>query len=368
MIKKIKNLPWGAISGVIGAIITMSAAYISLRKPVPMIKADMISESNVLDVHTPLEELAILFQGEDIQENNLNLRILTTRFENTGDINIRQGDFDQRNSWGLRLSNGQIIRARLIDSNSKHIRENLNPKRAGIDSVAFETIIFDKRDHFTIEILVIHPKDTLPEVAHFGKIAGIDSIAINEFVPKESTPSFIKEAFAGDLKVQSGRLIAYSLSTILLMVLMVWVSVQLDDRKMAKEKTERKLLVQQNTKGRIKIKKGGVAEYLAESYIEGGRTSLTDLLKLLEDKERLAAIIRRFSPDESMDELEFEEDLITALPQIDIYGRYRLYRAFVPRLLDSPAVRLTDSGEIEINEVQIQKILGFIKMLKGEEE
>lgn len=157
---------------IIGALLAIWAAYDQFFKK-PNILSQIINEINVLDVHKSLKDLQIIFQGDNIQEKNLNLRIYRIEIENNGGTNIIQNDFDQNDSWGIKVEKGRIIEARLVDSNSEYINKNLSPQIQDSDIVKFNKIIFDKGDFFTIELLVLHDKDTPPVLYRIGKIAGI---------------------------------------------------------------------------------------------------------------------------------------------------------------------------------------------------
>src|SRR5260370_7338037 len=109
-------------------VIGLVALYYTVRRTRTNLVVDVTSESNVMDVRTPLKDLSILFQGQDIQKQNSNLRILGVRLVNDVDTNILQNFFDSRIPWGLRTDGGQLIQPRVTESTSQSLSDNLHPK------------------------------------------------------------------------------------------------------------------------------------------------------------------------------------------------------------------------------------------------
>ena len=77
--------------GTLGAVLT----YLALQQPEPEVALETIGETNVLDLRRPLQDLNIVFRGQNVQEQNLNLRILTISVANIGDVDILPSHYDQ---------------------------------------------------------------------------------------------------------------------------------------------------------------------------------------------------------------------------------------------------------------------------------
>ena len=155
----VKKIPWSFIGVIIALISVAFAIYSWVYGRQPNISFEITNEANVLDVHKPLKDLNISFQGEDIQEKNLNLRILTIRIENTGRENILQNHYDLHDIWGFQVMDGKIIEIRLMDTNSEYLKENLSPRLLKEDTVQFIKTIFEKGKFFTLEALILHTRD-----------------------------------------------------------------------------------------------------------------------------------------------------------------------------------------------------------------
>lgn len=147
--------------------------YYVFYTPQPKITYTILSDSNIVDLHKPLEDLKILFQNEDIQKDNLNLKIYTLKISNSGTKNILETHYASDENWGIKITEGRIIESRLIESNSDYLKRNLNPKIVDDKTINFKKVILDSNDYFTLELLVLHPKDSDINLIPFGKISGI---------------------------------------------------------------------------------------------------------------------------------------------------------------------------------------------------
>ena len=83
LLKRIKNpFAWTIIS----TIIALLGLYAAIREPETDLSIELISAVSVLDINKSVKDLNILFQGQDIEKNNLILKILSIRFTNTGGV------------------------------------------------------------------------------------------------------------------------------------------------------------------------------------------------------------------------------------------------------------------------------------------
>jgi hypothetical protein len=192
-------------------VIGLVALYYTVRRTRTNLVVDVTSESNVMDVRTPRKDLSILFQGQDIQRENSNLRIVGVRLVNEGDTNVLESYFDSRIPWGLRIDGGRLIEARVTGSSSQYLSENLHPKVSRSDEVDFDKVIFDRGKYVALELLVLHDKNVEPQIRAVGKIAGMDAIPIRNSFRERDQEGFGTKVFKGPIAVQIARTIAYFL-------------------------------------------------------------------------------------------------------------------------------------------------------------
>ena len=206
----------------------------------PNITFDIVNDANVLDVHKPLSELNIYFQGEDIQQKNLNLRIISVKIENTGNVDILQNFYDENVIFGLQIDGGHIIESRLIFSNSDYLTSNLNLKIVN-NTIEFSKPILEKNKYFIVEILVLHDKDKGPTIVPLGKIAGIERMDVTKSYTERQT--FFDDVFSGSSLVQSVRLVVYTFFAFIGLVFIAMVQEIMDDFMESRRLHKRTLLV-----------------------------------------------------------------------------------------------------------------------------
>lgn len=226
--KKLGSWAWKII-GVFVVFLAIWSAYDQYLKR-PSIFSQIVSEINVLDINRPLRDLQILFKGNNIREKNLNLRIYRVKIDNNGGTNITQNDFDQNDSWGIRIERGNIIETRLIESNSEYISSNLSPQIQDSSVVRFNKIIFDKGGSFTVELLVLHDKDIPPILYRIGKMAGIQENESKILALEHSEPFWATFLYGGWF-VNSVRFVVYGLAAILILFAVLVVVIKLQEKR-----------------------------------------------------------------------------------------------------------------------------------------
>lgn len=231
---------WSFVGVILALILGLFSIYVFFDGENPNITFDIINEVNVFDVHKPLDELNIYFREEDIQQKNLNLRIISIKIENTGNLDILQNFYDENVVFGLQVDNGQIIESRLVDSNSKYLMSNLNLETVN-NTVEFSKLIFEENKYFIIEILVLHDKNEGPTLVPLGKIAGIEKMEVKKSYTERQ--SFFDAVFSGSLVVQMIRLPIYLLTFFAFLLFIALISDQIDKRRIRRRKHQRSLLV-----------------------------------------------------------------------------------------------------------------------------
>jgi hypothetical protein len=300
-----KNLAW--IIGIIGVSLTIFfgifGLYSFFHERKPNISVEITNETNVLDVRKPIKALSITFQGEDIQEKALNLRIYRIRIENVGAIDILQNHYDKDDIWGLKIEGGKIIEVRLVDSNSEYLNENLNPQLFDPDTIKFNKIIFERERFFTIEMLVLHSKKKPPRIISLGKIAGIDKIVPSITWLEQEKESFLNKISYGNIFIHGLRFFAYLCVLSLLLVLAgIFVSI------FTSIKTKRRTKI---VKRRLQIDTEEETEnmkLILDAYVRGGIDYLKQFRNLLEDEKAVLLTIQKENEQKDYNKIVNELD------------------------------------------------------------
>ena len=289
-----KILPWSVLGLIATVILGVPGIYFASREKSPEVVFEVVSESNVLDIHKPLKDLSISFRGQDLQEKQQNLRIITVAVSNRGELSIKQPDFDQQKPWGLAVRNAEIIeQPRLISASSEYIRDNLHPKTSkDNDSVEFNKIIFEKGKSFTIELRVLHSADKEPQLVPLGKIAGLDKQVVIRNTGAEKEPSFWGQVFSGGMGIQATRTGIYFVGTIFLLLVVAGTSVTIGEKR---HKQKRRRREQQTTEylqplldGRNEREKEVIWKLFKDS--DGMIKKLARLQNVLSDGETLGIV------------------------------------------------------------------------------
>ena len=200
---------FAALTFVVSVSLALFFGLSNLGEPDPKMTYEILREIDVLDVRTPVEDLRITFQNEDIQVENLNLRIYAMRVVNNGEVDILQTQYDQDQIWGLQVVDGRVIEARLIEASSSYLIAKANPQVIGENIVEFDKAIVEKGQFFAFNMLVVHAKDVTPAIIPLGKIAGIDEIVLTRVPVKAEGPGFLSDLFGGGWAVQLVRAILF---------------------------------------------------------------------------------------------------------------------------------------------------------------
>jgi hypothetical protein len=338
--------------------------YAYLHTPKPSILFETISESNVLDVHKPLENLKIYFKNEDIQKKNLNLRIITIKISNNGEVNILQSSYDQKLKWGFKISNGKIINdAKIISSNSEYLKENLSPKVVGDNIVELEKVIFEKGNYFTIELLVLHKKDLPPQLSYIGKIAGIENINPIKTWEKSLEPNIFKKFFYGGLLINVMRPIIYSICIIFLIIIIV---LSYEGFRLLKDKLE-----QERRKKEIVHLLGGEPQdekikMITDIYIRDGVSELNRIKALISNEKELKRLIKLWKLDHAYykkrKEFSIKKGEVNDIDELTIHPKFKRYwhGPFFDDLLDKKVIEFNQQDDEIIIDSDFMKTLSMV--------
>jgi hypothetical protein len=270
----------------IGIAIGLVSLYYEWRGNVTHMSIDIAAESNVLDVRHPMADLSILFQGRDIEAEKSNLKVLTVRIVNDGSANILENDFDSRTPFGLWVEGGRVIRAQVVGGNSPYLSENIHPLVEGTDRIALDKVIFDKGKFVSLEVLVLHPKGSEPNLRPLGKIAGLEQISITRSFEDHNQRSLLDQVFSGPLAVQISRGIAYTIFALISIFLLGFLiaglaSIPGKRAKRKRQRTANQLPVLDSPSQEKKRKA------IEDIYIEYGLEGLNRAQRLLSDEGHL---------------------------------------------------------------------------------
>ncbi|MGO8990102.1 MAG: hypothetical protein ACLQGU_04460 [bacterium] len=356
-----------ALGFIIALLMALYMVYdIFIADKYPQIYFDVFTNTAVLDIKEDLPKLKILFEGLNIKEQNLSLRIVSVKVVNDSSQHIRKIDYDTEDPIGFRVQPGEIIRTNLTDTSNDYLAKNLTFSYPTNNVVHFKDIIFDAHQFFVIKLLVLHPANQIPTVSPIGHIAGMKKILVRESYKDFGRVSFWAKALSGSLGIQLFRMVVYFLGSILLFLVLV-IPPSLIDDKLHKRKQKRvvkefKESGQLNESDEYIFKTymtKGVWVLLSMQYLAASQETLNKALSAYREWQKIPQEIRTeaeyglYAPDVIRDTFSYEvyktEDLISA-GFIKISGESGAVDPHMKDTLDRFVLFLKNKGMISIKD------------------
>jgi hypothetical protein len=348
LLEKEKRYAW-SLTGVIVSVLSLLVAYLLSAEKRPNVSLSVVNESNVLDVHAAVRDLEVLFQRQDLEKAHLNLKIVTVRLQNVGDVDILQGQYDSFQSWGFGITPGRIIQVRVVGGNSDYLVNSLRPTIVNNSAVRFEKVILERKRFATIEILVVHPKSSQPFLFPFGKIAGIDRIRVDRRAAGAEEGSIWIRSIAGSLGVQAIRVLVYTLAFFLLVILFAGTLAAVDTRRAEHAKRRRKQIAAEIRHGISSSTKEH--ELFLDLFENGGERLLTRAGHIIDSPAQLTVtaceVQSRLEPKNEMAQRHADLMLSDNIEANRIYGHDRY---ITRKLLDAGAIQWNRDNEAYVSE------------------
>src|SRR5712692_10179674 len=290
---------WSFFGAVIG-LVALAATFASLRERQPAVRFALISDSNVLDVHKPMAALDILYDGVSLQRNNLTLRVLTIRVENSGDVDVLQSHYDTESPWGLHLTAGRVVSANVVAASSEYLRNRFSARVSSETDVTLSKAILDRGSHALVEILVlVRPGESLV-VTPIGKIAGIPALRMTREIQR-AQGGFWARTLGGSPFTQFSRLVIYGVAFIVgclcisgLVVAIVEVLWSSPNHERRRRRTVKRLFRDVSADARSQC-------VIASVYVRGDLMELRRFGELLTDRARLQELLDTMPEEERRD-------------------------------------------------------------------
>ena len=280
---------WGALITIASFVIAIVSVVLSVQEPQSDVTFEVLSETSLLDVRRPLQDLNVSFRGEDIQESNLSLRIVAINVTNSGEVDLNSSHFDAEVEWGVKLEGAEVLETRLIDANSAYLKDRVTLRPKGSDTILFPQLIFEKDDFFVIEVLLLHSRDNVPSVFPVGKIAGIDEINVKSRSLIREDVGFFAQLFPGSSVIHLVRTVIYLFGSVITILAILFVSagsIELANNLKARMRRKKAL----RTRTIQTVGQSPATEYLVARFQAGGMVSLEELQALIEDPQEIRLI------------------------------------------------------------------------------
>lgn len=147
---------------------------------------DFIIENNteVFDVKEPIANLEVIYDGNKLLKFGKELKLLSIRVENTGNVNINEKDYYSKSDFGFKISPADILQHPKVTDNNI---QDVEIKLSYIDSqdvILLPKIPMDVDDFYTIKVLYLAESSNI-SILPQGKISGVRNIPVINEVKKE---------------------------------------------------------------------------------------------------------------------------------------------------------------------------------------
>jgi hypothetical protein len=173
---------------------------------------EQLSDNYVVEIKEKLSKLDVLYDGKSLKESGQALRVVNMRIVNSGENNIRIGDYDPNLPIGFSVDRGEIIELPQIVANKSYLSKALNPKLISTTSVSFSPAILEPKDYFQISAMILVSDPLPPKIIPYGAIAGSASEApvFKSLSDTKDTEGLFQRAIDGDWRIHAIRAPIYS--------------------------------------------------------------------------------------------------------------------------------------------------------------
>jgi hypothetical protein len=142
---------------------------------------------DVLTINQPIDSLQIIFNGQDIKKEKLNIKVFKYKIINTGENDIEPNKFMPEVPFGIKTDKGRIIGIRIVDSNDDYLGKNFAAEIHDSAFVKFNPILFRKGKYITCDLFIIHRENQTPIPSIGGEVANIGELKITSEEEKAKT-------------------------------------------------------------------------------------------------------------------------------------------------------------------------------------
>lgn len=254
-------------------------------------KLDFIVESNtkVLDLRENVKKLEILYEKENINDNDKNLSILKIKIQNTSSVNILSTFYDTKDPLGFKFNVGEIVeQPEIVEASTDYIKNSLSIALDSLGYVIFNPIIIDGKEFFTLKVLVLHKQNEILHIKAFGKVAGVKEIGILESYKNTEEKSFWHQLIEGTFFVHLVRFFAY-LTAIILTALLIIIPTSLISDSLTERSRKKKV---RKYKTKKKLTDSVERDLIYELYVTSGLGYLVEVERLFVDEKNLKIKLR----------------------------------------------------------------------------
>lgn len=227
-----RKFPWSFLGFLTGVIFGVFGIYtVFFYAKAPDLKAEIQSSAPVFSLRENVQDLDIMFKGQNIRQSHKALTLINLKLINRGNVPIRPGDFDQKDLLSLSLkAKGEIVKSDILDASEPYLNKVFADTTKNNQSIQFPPFIMEPGQFISLQLLTLHDENEKPTLTISGKIANIPNIPVIEIAPHAIAPSKKMIAFSGDIVVQFIRVAVYGLGSLAILAGIMALFVTIRDR------------------------------------------------------------------------------------------------------------------------------------------
>lgn len=313
--------------------------------------------ARVFDVHQPIGGLEVSYAGENLRSSKKALWIVRASIKNSGNAEIKKGDYDEQAPLGLQIDGGHVVDVPTLQTTVSYLQQNLKV-RASSQQLLFSPVILEPDDSFQVNLLVLGPENARPTVSAFGKIAGIKSLVVSTADGTHSNESLWERVTgASSWWIHPSRMLVYGLGGLLSFGLLaasfVGITSPFEEIRKRRAAANRRARTSDYQQGEDLTKE---LRLLLDLFVRDGDSALSAAYRVNECLKKRAELHDRLSATLSEDELKKALPLLAPLEYDDRQLLDELQQKNVVQLAGSKPII---SGNVEVELLQLCKYLGF---------
>jgi hypothetical protein len=269
-----KGYAWSFFGFILAIPSIAVAIYALMLEEEPLLSFEILGNEPVLDVKEKLQDLDVLYQGQDISSRGRSLSVILVRIVNRGNANLLINDYDEKAPVTIILQDGDLVRASVSESSNPYLQEVIELGKTE-NKIIIPPVIIESEEWFVVKILTLHDIVKRPLVISSGKIAGQGSITVTDSNPIEVSRGFWRETFQGSALTQLVRLLSYMFAFFCLVILIIAPIISAQNFLLRRERKK----VINSFKRHTEIEVSNRDEFVFEAYLRGGKSRLEYLFE-----------------------------------------------------------------------------------------
>lgn len=207
-----------ALIAIVSLIFGIYATWFYEKRPA--LTFEVISNSNVYDIHENLGKLDVIYSGKSLRANKQVLRLINFRIINSGQTSFTKNDFDDTDTLGFAIDKGTILETPAFIGSTDYLQTHTKPTLVDSTEIRFAPLIIDAGEFIEVHALVSANEGAEPTVRPLGKLAGVKKMQVNEPSRPANQRSFWNQIVdANSIWVQVARVPVYVVFGMLMLVL-----------------------------------------------------------------------------------------------------------------------------------------------------